>query len=149
MIRQRAKKLREKDVKFIAQLITQWPERAPTWDQVVAKIAEMTGEEYTRQALHRHQTIALAFETRRSRPQDARAPRGSIALQIAEGKIVDLKAQVAFLEAENRQYKERLVRWAYNAYAKMTEAELDEPLPDPQRGRVGNNDGADLRRKKR
>lgn len=133
--RKRSRKLRDNDIDFIARLITGWPECAPKWDEIIAKVKSVTGEEYTRQALARHKRIVLALEARRERPDSKRAPRGSVAARIAQDKIEKLKTQVAALEKENADLKEQFVRWAYNAYGRgLTREMLDADLPAIRRG---------------
>lgn len=146
--RKRSKKLRETDVEFIANLIAAWPDNAPTWDDVIARVKTINQQQYTRQALSKHQKIALAFELRKSRPIKARAPRGSVMAQEARDRIEALLATIELKDKIIETLRERFVRWAYNANGKkMTEAMLDAPLVDPRRGNLHQENEIDLRRK--
>lgn len=132
----RSNKLYEKDVESISELISKWPGQAPTWNEIIDKVKSLTQQEYTRQALSRHNDIAVAFDTRRKgADQEPRRPRGSVGLQIANDKIDALKGENEFLKAINRQFKEQYVRWIINAYAKgLTIEALDGALVAPKRG---------------
>ena len=147
-VRSRSKKLREADIEFIANMIAVWPDPAPTWAEIIAKIKTVNNQEYTRQALSKHERIALAFETRKSRVMTARAPRGSVMIQEANARIEALQAQLALKDKIIETLKERFVRWAFNAHGRgMTEAMLDQPMIDPRRGNLHQENDIDLRRK--
>ena len=90
---------------------------------------------YTRQTLHKHKRIKIAFEVRKKNLQTGEPRvRGSIELQKALERISRLEAENQRISAENDRLLEQFARWAFNAYVhNISEAKLNQPLPDIDR----------------
>lgn len=148
-------KLSADDIDGIVHLLTSWRGRL-TWELLVDKVTAVLGRSYTRQALDAHDEINRAFKlakdrsredngTRKDRrfgPDDHEASdKDIIALQkelaIAVERVESLKAEVVLLKQERNTFLETFATWLYNARnRKMTEKDLNLPLPEVQRDRT-------------
>jgi hypothetical protein len=91
---------------------------------------------YTRQALHRHERIRLAFEATKERvaspAKTQRDPEDLV--RVPAARISRLEAKNDRLIRENDLLLEQFVRWAYNAHTRgLDEAFLSKPLPQIDR----------------
>jgi len=109
-----------------------------TWELLIDAIEKRMRLRYTRQALHQHERIQLAFAVRKKilagKVDELRADAGSPELQMALDQIERLKGENRRLEIENRRLLEQFARWAYNAHTRALSIEfLNTPLPDVNR----------------
>lgn len=138
MIRVREKNLDDSVVATIVEVLDGWSGRL-TWEALIEAVERREGLRYTRQALHRHERIRLAFTVRKKAqsgkdapPREATSPE----LQVALDRIARLEAENQRLVAENNALLEQFARWAYNAHTRnMTKEFLDNPLPAVDRER--------------
>lgn len=137
MTRTREKNIDEAAVDAIVGVLDGWSGKL-TWEMLIDAVEKRTRRRYTRQALHRHERIHLAFVTRKkvlagSLPE---SPVGDIApeLKMTLEQIERLKGENLRLKAENQRLLEQFARWAYNAHTKNIPKEfLDTPLPTVNR----------------
>jgi hypothetical protein len=106
-----------------------------TWDLLIDAVYVRLHAKYTRQTLHKHQQIQIAYEVRKKNLQPSeRQERGSAQLQKALERISRLEAENQRFQAENDLLLEQFARWAFNAYVRgIGEAELNRPLPEIDR----------------
>ncbi|OAB17458.1 hypothetical protein AQ853_20980 [Burkholderia pseudomallei] len=138
MTRVREKNLDDTVVAAIVEVLDGWSGRL-TWEALIEAVERREGLRYTRQALHRHERIRLAFVVRKkalsgedAQPQEATSPE----LQVALDRIARLEAENQRLVAENNALLEQFARWAYNAQTRnLTKDFLNNPLPAVDRER--------------
>ena len=130
----RSRNLRDEDVRTIVSMLDGWSGPL-TWDRLIDAVYARLHCRYTRQTLHKHQNIKLAFEVRKKNLQSGEAPvRGSAQIQKALERIAKLEAENQRLQTENDRLLEQFARWAFNAYVRgVGEAELNRPLPEIDR----------------
>jgi hypothetical protein len=133
----RSRNLSEDDLQAIIEMLDGWAGPL-TWKLLIDAVYSRLRNRYTRQALHKHQRIRIAFEVRKKNPdQGEQRPRGSVQLQKAMERITRLEAENQRLQRENDLLLEQFARWAYNAYVKgISESELNRPLPEIDRRRT-------------
>lgn len=136
----RSRNLTDRAISEIVLIIDGWSGPL-AWNDVICKIEERSGHRYTRQALANHESIQRAFQNRksasRSTGNDRRPDSASSELKSAWQRIDNLEAENDRLKFENAGLLEKFARWAYNASCKgLTEAILDRPLVEAQRGRT-------------
>lgn len=124
------------DIEGIVNLIRAWPKATISWAEVCKKSENILGFVPSRQGLSQHPAILTAFQSRKDglhiAPQKDRPMPSSLA--VASERIARLNAQIAELDQENRQLRDKFITWQYNAYARnMTQADLDNPLPQIDR----------------
>ncbi|HEY2606135.1 MAG TPA: hypothetical protein VGJ10_09040 [Paraburkholderia sp.] len=132
MTRVRERNLDDKVVATIVEVLDGWGGRL-TWEALIEAVERREGLRYTRQALHRHERIRLAYTVRKKAlsgqnalPREAASPE----LQVALDRIARLEAENQRLEAENNALLEQFARWAYNAQTRnLTKEFLNNPLP--------------------
>ena len=132
MTRVREKNLDDTVVATIVEVLDGWSVRL-TWEALIEAVERREGLRYTRQALHRHERIRLAFAVRKkalsgaeAQPREASSPD----LQVALDRIARLEAENQRLVAENNALLEQFARWAYNAHTRnLTKELLNNPLP--------------------
>ena len=129
------KHLSEQQVTAIVGILDGWAAGTSlTWDALVARTAKRLGVRVTRQTLARQDPIKLAFQVRKAGLR-TEAGAGSDVRPL-EQRLRRLMTEKARLLAENARYREKFVRWQYNAYKRsVTEHDLEEPLPKVDRGR--------------
>ena len=134
MPRRRAPNLAGDQLETIVRIIGRLPGK-PTWADVIKAVRDQLGASYTRQALHMHKSVLLAFQARKGgdpskpeiRPVSARS-------KAAQNKLRRLEDELERLRKRETALLERFMRWAYNAHAHgMTETMLDCPLPKIER----------------
>ena len=134
MPRDRAPNLTPARVEAIVRTVSRLPDGL-TWETVVEAVRSALGCSYTRQTLHGHPAVLLAFQARKhgtparpgERPLSARARRE------AELKA-DLRRRLDEALRREEALLERHMRFVYNASAcGLSEAELDGPLPPTNR----------------
>ncbi|MGE0768929.1 MAG: hypothetical protein AB7L90_21005 [Hyphomicrobiaceae bacterium] len=136
----RARNLGDDDIKKIVEIID-GTGKDLNWEALIKAVELRLGSTYTRQALHKHERIRLAFTSRKKGHAAGEKPErkrtGSIELQKALERIERLTAQNQRLELENNRLLEQYVRWAYNAHTRgLDEQFLNRPLPAVDRGQT-------------
>ncbi len=139
MKRVRTKNLDDDTIKDIAAMLDGWSGKL-TWNLYIEAIDRRYGLRYTRQALHAHESIRLAFEVRKralsSGDEESSTFDGPPELKVALDENARLKGENQRLEAENRALLEQFVRWVYNASKRNLTADfLNQPLPSVDRER--------------
>lgn len=137
MMRTRGKNIDDAAVEAIVGVLDGWRGKL-TWELLIDAVEKRTYRRYTRQALHRHECIHLAFVTRKKglagRP--AETPDSDMApeLKMALEHIERLKGENQRLKAENQRLLEQFARWAYNVNSRnLTKEFLNTPLPNVDR----------------
>ena len=139
MKRAREKNLDDRVIAEIVRVLDGWSGKL-TWEALIDAIAQREDLRYTRQSLHRHERIRLAFVVRKKalskQPDDPHGPPASPELQVALDRIARLEAENQRLAAENNALLEQFARWAYNAQTRNLSADfLNSPLPSVDRER--------------
>jgi hypothetical protein len=136
--RVREKNLDDAVVAAIVEVLDGWNGRL-TWDMLIEAVKSREGLRYTRQALHRHERIRLAFTVRKKALLGQEVPPREIAsleLRVALDRVARLEAENQRLAAENNALLEQFARWAYNAHTRnLTNEFLNSPLPAVDRER--------------
>jgi hypothetical protein len=139
MTRVREKNFDDEVVAGVVHVLDGWSGRL-SWEALIEAVEKRAGRRYTRQALHRHERIRLAFTVRKKalsgqrneQPREAASPE----LQVALDRIARLEGENQRLEAENKNLLEQFARWAYNAQTRnLGEEFLNRPLPSVDRER--------------
>lgn len=135
MSRRRAKNLDDEAIKRIVELLDGWNGDL-SWQALIGQIQARLQSKYTRQALHRHERIRLAFENTKERlaspVKKQRDP--DYLIRVPAARIARLEAENHRLQQENDRILEQFVRWAYNAHTRgLDEAFLNRPLPPVDR----------------
>lgn len=133
MMRSRERNLDDAVVTGIVQVLDGWSGKL-SWEALIEAVERRAGLRYTRQALHRHERIRLAFAVRKKalsvRTEEISCMVTSPELQVALERIARLEAENQRLVAENNSLLEQFARWAYNAQTRnLTEEFLNNPLP--------------------
>jgi hypothetical protein len=137
MTRIREKNLDEDVVGTIVGVLDGWSGRL-SWDALIKAVERRAGLSYTRQTLHRHERIRLAFAIRKKALLDRNDERSHEAmpleLQVALDRIARLEAENLRLAAENNALIDQFAVWGYNAHIRnLTEEFLNKPLPSVDR----------------
>lgn len=115
----------------IVEVIDGWNGRL-TWDLLIGEVTRRTGLSYTRQTLHRHDRIRVAFSAYRARAPQATSARASTdpEVQMLLDRLARVEGENKRLIAENGALLGQFVRWAYNAHTRgLSEAFLNGALP--------------------
>ncbi|MBR8304736.1 hypothetical protein KDW49_28965 [Burkholderia dolosa] len=124
-------------VATIVGVLDGWSGRL-SWEALVKAVQRRAGLSYTRQTLHRHERIRLAFAVRKKalsgqtdqKSRDKMSPE----LQVALDRIARLEAENLRLAAENNALLEQFAVWSYNAQTRnLTNDFLNKPLPGVDR----------------
>lgn len=140
-MRNRAPNLDDAAIELIVGILDGWSGML-SWEALIDAIELRARARYTRQALHKHQRIRLAFGLRKKAIAEGQGKAASEGLdapefQAALQRIARQVAVIARLEAENQNLLEQFARWAYNAQARgLDEAFLNQPLPPVNRDRT-------------
>lgn len=128
----RGKNLSDDAIEQVVRLLDGWESKL-TWEALIEAVVTRLHCRYTRQALHRHERIRLAYALRKGslRGQKQALNRSASGqLPDANGRIARLEAENERLEAENQRLLEQFVVWAYNAHTRGLDKEfLSQPLP--------------------
>ncbi|GGP26761.1 hypothetical protein [Silvimonas amylolytica] len=138
MSKRRAKNLNDEIINLVTGLLDGWSGKI-TWDLLIDAIEVRLRTRYTRQALHAHARIKLAYQTTKDRLADS--PKVAEPLKLSEAEVVAQTERLKRLEAENRRLQlenerllEQFVTWVYNAHLKgLTKEFLGRPLPSIDR----------------
>lgn len=126
---------REDEIEAVANLIRAWTKEKLTWSDVCKCCEPILGRIPTRQGLSQHKAILTAFQARKDRlrvsPEEGTPMPSSLA--IASRRIAMLNARIAELEKENDMLRDRFIVWQYNASMRMSQDELERPLPEVNR----------------
>ena len=132
----RSKNLDDKLIREIVEILDGWSD-ALTWDALVDTDYKRTGQQYTRQALHKHERIKQAFTHRKitlGSPQDGGRKVKDPVLQLTLDRLARVEAENDRLKRENATLLEQFVRWTYNAGLKGLSLDvLNQPLPAVRR----------------
>ena len=135
MSRRRARNLDDEAITCIAEILDGW-NGVLSWQALIEQVQARLQSKYTRQALHRHERIRLAFEAtkeRLARPLKRQQDTNDL-VRIPAARISRLEAENDRLQQENDRLLEQFVRWAYNAHTRgLDEAFLNMPLPQVDR----------------
>ena len=131
--KKRSKNLGDQGIRSVVSILDGWSGPL-TWNALIEAVQSRLRCRYTRQALHKHELIRIAFEVRKkANPQQA-PTRGSVQLQKAMERMARLEAENQRLRAESDLLNEKFVVWAYNAYVHgLGEKELNRSLPEIDR----------------
>ncbi len=129
----------QKQEKDICEMINKWPLEAKlTWPSIVAVIEKRFRIKFSRQTLSSHDSIAIAYRTRRefiSQKKHRRYVPKSMSFQTALETIEKLEGKIAFLATQNKALKEQFARWATNAKNSGLSFDfLNKSLPAKTRG---------------
>lgn len=135
MPRRRAKNLDDGAINRIVEILDGWSGDL-SWQALIEQVQARLQSKYTRQALHRHERIRLAFKKSKERlvnpGKERRDPFDLV--RVPAGRIYRLEAENDRLQQENDRLLEQFVRWAYNAHTRgLDEAFLNRPLPPVDR----------------
>lgn len=133
----RSPNLTPEKIAVIVEVIRSWDGRL-TWPGLVKEVFEKTGATYTRQALYKHESIRIAYETYRESGREIEQGRPlPIALQASAERVRRLETENAELRKREALLMEQFIRWAYNASTRgLTEDFLNQALPPTNR--LGN-----------
>lgn len=136
----RAKNLDAQAIEVIVGVLDGWSGKL-SWELLIATIAQRMHSTYTRQALHRHERIRIAFQLRKetlaaSQDKPYRPPERLSTAEIAalQERCERLVVENTRLGRENEQLLIQFAVWAYNAHTRgLTEEFLNRPLPSVDR----------------
>lgn len=133
LVSRRAPNLTDDSIGKIIDLLDGWTGTL-TWEGLIDAIAERRFTTYTRQALHKHERIRLAFAQCKKRISDGRGGETrrveSPELQAALERIERLQAVNDRLASENQRLLEQFATWAYNAHSRgLDNSFLSQPMP--------------------
>nr|WP_236080464.1 hypothetical protein [Pseudomonas aeruginosa] len=136
----RGQNITDKLIAEVVALLDGWSSKL-TWDLLLDKIEQRLSVRYTRQALHQHERIRLAFVQRKKSLSQANSAglksTGHPELDKALERIARLKAENERLESENNALLEQFARWAYNASSRNLSIDfLNQPLPSVDRAQT-------------
>jgi hypothetical protein len=87
--------------------------------------------------LHRAEAIQAAFTAAKERLRNPQSLYTPDDLAAALARIARLEAHALSLETDNARYKEKFVRWQYNAEMRgLRQADLENELPPIDRGQT-------------
>jgi len=122
---------RNDEIEAVVNLIRAWPKPKLSWSDVCQQAESIFGFIPTRQGLSLHKSILTAFQAKKDGLQvypEKSAPMPS-SLAIASKRIAMLNARIGELERENDLLRDRFITWQYNASMRMSQDELERPLP--------------------
>lgn len=103
-----------------------------TWELLLGVVQSRLKLRYTRQTLHRHERIRLAFITYKKSDwrESGRVHAEDSELRILLDQIARLEGENGRLRAENSALLEQFARWAYNAHTRgLSKDFLNTALP--------------------
>lgn len=142
--KKRAKNLGDSEVEVVVGILDGWIDKL-TWAALIDAIETRLHTRYTRQALHQHEGIKLAFQLTKERLSGLPQPQKEndlSRLTPAEAKAIverldRLKAENHRLKAVNERLLEQFVVWAYNAHTRGLDIDfLNRALPSVDRDRT-------------
>lgn len=130
------KRLSDRDIESIIELIDSWVGEQINWASLLDVIDRQLGFRPSRQALSGHDRIKLAFQTRKKGLRREAPPPPSVA-SILQQRLKRVEAELDRVKAENAVLLEQFVRWQYNAETHgLGRDKLDNPLPTIDRERT-------------
>ncbi|WP_373036581.1 hypothetical protein [Sulfurimonas sp.] len=134
----RADNLSDDMIEKIVEILDGWSEKL-TWNLLIEEIEIRLNNEYTRQALAKHNRIKSAYNLTKERVSGDRKDFKPISIEtsIMIQTLKRTEAENQRLYKENQDLLEQFARWAYNAYSKgITIDTLNKPLPNVDRGKT-------------
>lgn len=137
----RSKNLTDTDIGSIVEILDGWTGRL-TWSLLLEVIEKRLKASYTRQTLHQHERIRLAFGVAKKRFAGEGEGLDLCGLSPVEAKVFSdryerLTAEVQRLRLENERWLEQFVVWAYNAHTRGLDEEfLNRPIPAVNRSQT-------------
>jgi len=130
----RSPNLTQERIVAIVEIIRTWNGRL-TWPGLVSEIAKKMNATYTRQALYKHESIRIAYESYRENASGiAHARPVPAALEASTERVKRLETENFELKKREALLLEQFVRWAYNASTRgLTEDFLNQALPPTNR----------------
>lgn len=139
-MKRRPRNLDDADVADIVSILDGWSGQL-SWELLIDAVEARRFGRYTRQALHKHERIALAFAARKKGLKQGDSPVAegeSPELKMALERLARAEREVERLHRENRLLLEQFARWAYNAHGRgLGKDFLDRPLPAANREQTG------------
>lgn len=137
---QRSKNLDDKIIQEIVEITDGWS-GALTWDALVEAVSGRMGLRYTRQTLHKHERIKLAFSARKKAFTNGEVAEpkkvSDVVLRAALDRLARLESENERLKRENANLLEQFVRWTYNAGTNGLGVDfLNQALPEVHRGQT-------------
>lgn len=137
----RSRNLTDTRIASIVGILDGWSGRL-TWALLLEAIEKRLKASYTRQTLHQHERIRLAFGLAKKRLLDGVEGVNLCGLSPVEARVFAeryelLLAKVERLQVENGRLLEQFVVWAYNAHTRgLDEAFLNRSIPEVNRGQT-------------
>lgn len=134
----RGKNLTDDAIEQIVRILDGWSGKL-TWEGLIEAVVARLHCRYTRQALHKHERIRVAYTLRKGTPDrdESVVSRDVQPMDETTARIVRLEIENQRLEAENQRLLEQFVVWAYNAHSRGLSKEfLSQPLPRVNRERT-------------
>jgi hypothetical protein len=132
----RAPNLTPVRIEFIVGLIRNWEGRL-TWKGLIEMIRAKSHVTYTRQSLHNHHEIRIAYETYGPAEALGSGSGGrpiSASLRASSDRVARLESEIVELKIKESLLIEQFVRWTYNASTRgLTEDFLNQALPPTNR----------------
>lgn len=146
-MKRRSRNLNDADVADIVAILDGWSGKL-SWDLLIDAVEARKFGRYTRQALHKHERIALAFVARKkalTQGSGSVPETESPELKMALERLTRAEREVERLNRENRLLLEQFARWAYNAHGRgLGKDFLDRPLPAVSREQTGKRSGKNV-----
>jgi hypothetical protein len=127
-----AKHLTQRNVARIIEILDGWRGDVLSWELLCRACRKDLGSKPCRQTLYRNERIRSAFTSAKVRRRDIRSKLALTppSLDQAAQRIERLTVENVRLCQENSAYRERFVRWQYNAHVHgLTEQDLNRALP--------------------
>jgi hypothetical protein len=129
----RSPNLTPEKIAMIVEIIRTWDGRL-TWLTLISEIFSKMNATYTRQALYKHESIRIAYETYRENGIGEQSRPVSAALRASAERVQRLEIENAELRKREGLLMEQFVRWAYNASTRgLTEDFLNQAMPPTNR----------------
>ncbi len=134
----RADNLTDDMIEKIVEILDGWSEKL-TWNLLIEEIKIRLKNEYTRQALAKHNRIKSTYDITKERVSGDRKDSRPVSIETAMmmQSLKRVEAENLRLHQENQNLLEQFARWAYNAYSKgITIDALNKSLPKVDRGKT-------------
>lgn len=137
----RSKNLKDEDLLTIVQILDAWSGPL-SWNLLIEKLEKSLFSTYTRQTLHKHERVRLAFS--RAKHAVQLGEKGPPVQAAGCSELVAVLERLARVESANRRLREeneellaQFARWAYNAHSRGLDIRfLNQALPSISRGQT-------------